>query len=154
MNDSPGRTDKVTWLTSHKLIVSRLCWFGWSDDSLISLPTRSESYSNLHSWNHTIFSRYNAHNHMYCLQYWSVSFKKNDVVFCQKSQIENVPCSVQIQSRQWEFASAVPFSSAAGGVSARIHLPPIKNPNSWFIFKIKDKADKKITFTDPHTEIT
>ena len=49
-----------------------------------------------------------------CLHFWSVSYKKNDVVFMGKNRkLKMFPVHTQ-----WEFASAVPFSSATGGVSA------------------------------------
>ena len=42
------------------------------------------------------FSRYM----LTCMHFWSVSYKKNDVVFGQKSQIENVPCTNPIGIRE------------------------------------------------------
>ena len=54
-----------------------------------------------------------------CSRVCTFDKKNDDIVFFQKSQIEMFP--VQIQ---WEFASAVPFSSAAGGVSAVDGIAP------------------------------
>ena len=90
--------------------------------------------SNLHE-NHTMFSKY---THMFALLIRSVSYKKNDVVFGKKSQIENVPWGLYKSNQCREFVSAVPFSSAAGGVSAVTEWPATARiPPNNFISTVK-----------------
>ena len=83
-------------------IVSRLCvFFGCSDETRWLPSVREgdaavhwkccESYpklSNLHE-----ITQFCLDIMLTCLHFWSISYKKNNVVFCQKLQIENVPCT-------------------------------------------------------------